>query len=83
MPCTRRDSLLREFETPGDLDVKLCEYVKRDEKSIDIYLSILYELIYHLFSSQREDHQDERVRERFGHKPICSLLCFYSVVLNS
>ncbi|MBR2972387.1 MAG: AraC family transcriptional regulator [Clostridia bacterium] len=51
------------FETPGDLDVKLCEYVKRDEKSIDIYLSILYELIYHLFSSQREEHQDERVRE--------------------
>ena len=50
------------LETPADLDVKLSEYVKRDEKSTDIYLSILYEIIYHLFSSQGDEAQDERIR---------------------
>ena len=50
------------FNTPADLDAKLSEYVIRDEKSTDIYLSILYELMYHLFSSQSDETQDERIR---------------------
>lgn len=50
------------IRTPAELDMKLYEYVKRGDKSSDIFMSILYELIFHLFTVDNEAPQQERVR---------------------
>lgn len=51
------------FDTPADLDTKLYKYVMRGGTSSDIFSSILYELIYHLFSTDINEPQDERIRK--------------------
>ena len=51
------------FKTPAELDMKVLEYVKRGDRSPDIFTSILYELIYHLFDAESHETQDERIRE--------------------
>ena len=56
------DNLPDVLDMPADLETKLLDYVRRDEKSADIYLSIIYELIYHLFTTDEKEPQDERVR---------------------
>lgn len=50
------------MKTPAELDIKLYEYVKRGIKSPEIFLSILYELIYHLFTSDDNEARDMRIR---------------------
>lgn len=50
------------FKTPAELDRKLYEYVKRGDKSPEIFLSILYELIYHIFDTDDNEPRDERIR---------------------
>ena len=51
------------FKTPAELDMKVNEYVKRGDKSPDIFTSILYELIYHLFDIESRETQNERIRD--------------------
>ena len=51
------------FKTPAELDMKCYEYVKRGDKSPDIFTSILYELMYHLFDAEAHETQDERIRD--------------------
>ena len=50
------------IKTPADIDMKLLEYVKHYDKSPDIFTSILYELVYHLFTSRDNVSQNERIR---------------------
>lgn len=50
------------IKTPAELDRKLYEYVKRGDKSPEIFLSILYELIYHIFAADDNEPRDERIR---------------------
>lgn len=50
------------YKIPAGLDMKLLDYVKRDENSTDIFSSILYELMYHLFAIGSEAPEDERIR---------------------
>ena len=56
------DNAADVIKTPAELDAKLCEYVMRNDKSPDIFLSILYELIYHLFDADSKETVDERIR---------------------
>ena len=49
------------IKTPADLDRKLYEYVKRGEKLPEIFLSILFELFYHIFSTNDNESRDERI----------------------
>ena len=51
------------FKIPDNMDIKLYEYVKREEKSPEIFLSILYELIYHLFADKEKEENDDRIRQ--------------------
>ncbi len=51
------------FKTPAEIDMKLFEYVKRGERSPDIFSSILYELIYHLFTEGGNESVDRRVSD--------------------
>ena len=64
--CGRRTSLFDNapdvIKTPADLDRKLYEYVKRGDKSPEIFLSILYELMYHIFATDDNEPRDERIR---------------------
>lgn len=50
------------FKTPAELDMKLLEHVDRDIKSADIYLSILYEMTYHIFEAENNPQDDEWIR---------------------
>ena len=50
------------IKTPSEIDMKLMEYIMREEKSADIYTSILYELIYNIFTAGAEEPEDERIR---------------------
>lgn len=55
------------IKTPGELDMKLSEYVKRGDKSPDIFLSILYELMYNLFDEDSKETVDDRIRNVHRH----------------
>ncbi len=50
------------IKTPAEIDIKLFEYVKRGERSPDIFSAILYELIFHLFTEGSTEPADERLR---------------------
>ena len=50
------------YKTPSELDKKLCKYVIEDEKSPDIYASILYELLFRLFPDYTVEPINERIR---------------------
>lgn len=56
------DNAAEVMKTPVELDKKLCEYVKRGIKSPEIFLSILYELIYNIFLTDDNEPRDERIR---------------------
>ncbi len=57
------DSLPDVMNIPADLDVRLLEYVKRDTRSTDIYTAILYEMMYHLFDSDENGEELDRIRD--------------------
>ena len=56
------DKIADVLETPGDIDTKIYKYVQQGEQNSDIYTSILYEFVYHLFSNSEDEHSDQRVR---------------------
>lgn len=57
------DNAADVFKTPAELDMKVLQYVKRGDRSPDIFTSILYELVYHLFDVDSKETVDEKIRD--------------------
>lgn len=51
------------YTAPGDIEEKLTEYIKSNTTAPEIYLSILFELIYFLFCETQKEQTSDKLRQ--------------------
>lgn len=57
------DSARSVYDTPHEIEDKLTEYVKNDILAPEIYISILFELIYLLFHEQKKTQTTDKLHQ--------------------